>query len=160
MKFGDKEFQEYWKIIKTPTYILIAWSILSFVIGMISFSLYLTIFSPITGWILVIAVFSFIGWTVIKDHKLTIKFAAWSGALAGAISGIVVAVIRILMFHLVPQVIEAAIAQAAQAGLDASAMQSFMAIGVYTGLIIAPLISGIIGAIIASLGALVATKVK
>lgn len=160
MKFGEKEFLEYWKIIKIPTYILIAWSVLSFIIGIVSFSTYLTIFSPVASWLLVIAVFAFIGWTVIKDHKLDVKMAAWSGALSGAISGIVGAVIGILMYYFVPDVIEAAIAQAAQVGMDAASMQGFMAIGVYIGLITGPLISGIVGAAIAVVVALIAKKVK
>jgi len=156
MKFAQKEFKDYWKIIKIPTYILIAWSILGFLISIASFSLYATIFSPIASWILTIAVFGFIGWSTIKDHKETIKIAAWSGALTGIISGFIGAIIGIFMFYLVPEVIQAAIAQA---GANAAAVESFMAIGIFIGLITGPLISAIIGAIIAVIAALIAKKI-
>ena len=156
MKFAGKEFKDYWKIIKMPTYVLVAWGILSFIIATISFSLYTTIFSPLAGWILTIAVFGFIGWTAIKDHKQTIKISAWSGALAGAISGFVGAIIGILMFYFVPDILFAA---AAQAGVDPTAIQGFMAIGVYIGLITGPLISGLIGALISVIAALIAKKI-
>ncbi len=133
MKFAEKEFLEYWKVIKIPTYALIGWSVLGFIISVVSFSLYLTVFSPLASWILIMAVFAFIGWTVIKDRKATVKIAAWSGALSGAISGFVGGLIGILMYYFVPDVIEAALAQAAHAGANAAAIESFMAIGVYIG---------------------------
>lgn len=156
MRFANKEFKDYWKIIKIPTYILIAWGLLGFIIGFISFSLYTTIFSPTASWILMIAVFGFIGWTSIKDHKQTTKIAAWGGALTGIISGFIGAIIGIFMFYLVPEVIQAAIAQA---GANAAAVESFMAIGIFIGLITAPLFSAMIGAIISAIAALIAKKI-
>ncbi len=159
MKFAEKEFSDYWKIIKIPTLILIGWSVLGFIISVVSFSLYATIFSPLAGWLLTIIIFGFIGWTVIKDHKEGVKIAAWAGALSGAISGFVGASISILMFYLVPEIIEAAMQQVAQAGGDIAAVQSFMAIGVFIGLITGPLVYAIIAAIISTIAALIAKKV-
>jgi len=156
MKFANKEFAEYWKIIRIPTYILIAWGILSFIISIVSFSLYATIFSPLASWVLTIAVFGFIGWTSIKDHNQTTKIAAWSGALAGIISGFIGAIIGILMFYFVPSVIQAALAQA---GTNAAAVEGFLKIGIYIGLVTGPLFSGIIGAIISIIAALIAKKI-
>ena len=156
MKFANKEFSEYWKIIKIPTYVLIAWGILGLTISMISFSLYSTIFSPLAGWILTIAVFSFLGFTAIKDHKQTIKIAAWAGALTGIISGFIGGILSILMFYLAPQVIQAAVAQAGQ---DPAAVEAFLEIGIYIGLVTGPIISGIIGAVISVIAALIAKKV-
>jgi len=155
MKFANKEFKDYWEIIKIPAYILIAWSILGLIISIISFSLYVTIFSSLASWLLTIAVFGFIGWTTIKDHKETIKIAVWSGALAGIISGFIGAILGIIMFYLVPEVIQAAIAQA---GANAAAVESFIAIGIYIGLITGPLFSAIIGAIISAIAALIAKR--
>lgn len=159
MKFGGKEFSDYWKIIKIPTLILIAFGVLGFIISIISFSLYTSIFSAASGWILTIAIFGFIGWSAVKDHKENIKIAAWAGALSGAISGFVGAIISILMFYLTPEVIEAVLQQAAQAGTDAAAIQGFMAIGIFIGLITGPLFSGIIAAIISTIAALIAKKI-
>jgi len=157
MKFAGKDFLDYWKIIKIPTYILVAWGILGFIISIISFSLYNTIFSPLAGWILTIAVFGFIGWHSVKDHKHGIKVSAWAGALAGAISGFAGAIIAFLMFYFVPEVL---FAVASQAGADPAAMQGFMAIGIYIGFITGPLVSGIIGAILSAIAALIAKKIK
>jgi len=156
MKFANKPFSDYWKIIKIPTYVLIVWSALAFIASIISYSLYTTIFSPLASWILTIAVFGFIGYTTIKDHKENIKTSAWAGALAGAISGFIGAIFGILMFYIVPEIIYAA---AAQAGVDPSAIQGFMAIGIYIGLITGPLISGLIGAAISAIAALIAKKI-
>lgn len=156
MKFSNKEFSDYWKIIKIPTCILIAWGVLGLIISIISFSLYTAIFSSAASWLLTAAVFGFIGWAAIKDHNQTIKIAAWAGALGGAISGFIGAIIGILMYYLVPEFIQAAIAQA---GANAAAIESFMAIGIFIGLITGPLVSAIIGAIISAIAALIAQKV-
>ncbi len=154
IKFANKEFKEYWNTIKMPAYVLIAWSILALIISMISFSIYVTIFSPIASWLLTIVIFGFIGWTAVKDHNQSIKTAAWSGALTGIISGFVGAIIGILMFYLVPQVIQAAIAQAG----NSAAIEDFMKIGIYIGLITGPLFSGLIGAALSAISALIAKK--
>ena len=160
MKFAGKDFFDYWKIIKIPTYVLVGWSVLGFIVAIVSFTLYTTIFSSSASWLLMIAVFGFIGWTAIKDHKQTTKIAAWSGALAGAISGLVGAVLGILMFYFVPAVMQYTIAQAAQQpGVDVAAIQGFMKIGVYIGLITGPLFSALIGAAISAVAALIAKKV-
>lgn len=156
MKFANKEFSEYWKFIKVPTYVLIAWGTLSLIAGIISFSLYSTIFSPLAGVILTLAVFGFIGWTTVKDHKQGVRISAWAGALAGIISGFVGAILGIFMFYLVPEVIQATIAQA---GTEAAAIESFLKIGIYIRLITGPLFSGIFGAIISAITAFIAKKV-
>ena len=158
MKFGGKEFSDYWKIIKIPTYVLIGWSIIGFIISIISFSLYLSIFSSSSGWFLLIGVFGFIGWMTIKDHKGTVKIAAWGGALSGAISGFIGAIIGILMFYFVPAILDYTIVQA-QGAMDAASLQGLMETMIYVGLITGPLISGIIGAAIAAVAALIAKKV-
>jgi hypothetical protein len=157
MKFAGKEFNDYWKIIKIPTYVLVGWSVLGFIVSIVSFSLYATIFSAGASWVLMIAVFGFIGWTIIKDHKESVKIAAWGGALTGAIAGFAGAIISIFMFYLVPEVIQAAIMQA---GANAAAVESFMAVAIFIGLITGPLVSGIIGAVITGIVALIAKKIK
>jgi hypothetical protein len=156
MKFGDKEFSFYWKIIKIPFFVLIGWSILSFIVSIISLSLYTSIFTSASSWILLVAVFGFIGWTAVKDHDGTVKVAAWSGALAGIISGFIGAIIGIIMFYVVPDLF---LMQAQMAGADISAVQGFIAIGIYIGLITGPLISGLIGAAVSAIAALIAKKV-
>lgn len=158
MKFANKEFKDYWKIIKVPTYVLIAWSVLGFIISIISFSLYTTIFSPLASWFLMLAVFGFLGWTTIKDHKETTKIAAWSGALAGIISGFVGAILSIVMINFVPAALQLALAQVSQGGAT-QISEGFIKIATYFSLITGPLFSAIIGAIIAVIAALIAKKI-
>ena len=160
MEFAQKDFSHYWKIIRIPTFVLVGWSVLGFIIAIISFSLYASIFSSSASWLLMIIVFAFIGWTTIKDHKETVKIAAYAGALCGVITGFIGAVIGILMFYFIPAFIQYAIAQAAtQPGVDAAAIQGFMQIGMYIGLITGPLFSALIGAAISAVAALIAKKV-
>ncbi|MFH1642998.1 MAG: hypothetical protein ABIC04_08950 [Nanoarchaeota archaeon] len=158
MKFADKDFLEYWKVIKIPTYILVAWGVLGFIISAVSFSLYQSVFAPVAGWILTVSAFGFIGWFGVKDHKVSLKFSAWAGALSGAISGFAGAGLGILMYHFVPEVIQAALAQTAASGVDAATLQSYMSIGIYIGLITGPLVTAIIGAIISTLASFIAQK--
>jgi hypothetical protein len=156
MKFAQKEFSYYWKIIMIPIIVLVAWGILGFIIGIISYSLYATIFSPLAGWILTIAVFGFIGYTTVKDYKEKITIAAWAGALAGVISGFIGGIIGIFMYYFVPEIIQAAIMQTGQ---NIAAIESYMQIAMYIGLITGPIISGLVGAAIAALAAFITTKV-
>ncbi len=155
MQFAGKDFLYYWKIIKIPTYVLVGWSLLGFITAIISSSLYISIFSSSASWLLMIAVFGFIGWTAVKDHKQTVKIAAWSGALAGAVSGLAGAVLSIFLVYFVPSVILYA---ASQAGVDPASIQGIMKIGVYIGLITGPLFSALIGAAISAIAALIAKK--
>ncbi|MFH2027787.1 MAG: hypothetical protein ABIJ08_01485 [Nanoarchaeota archaeon] len=157
MKFGNKEFKEYWKIIKIPTYILVGWSIVGFILSIIAYDLYSSVFTGASGWVLMLSVFGFIGWSAIKDYKKDINFSAWSGAISGAISGMVGAVIAIIMFFTVPEILLAA---ASQANMDTSTLQSMMQIGVYIGLVTGPLISGLIGSLISAISAAIAKKIK
>jgi hypothetical protein len=131
MKIGEKEFSDYWKIIKIPVFVLSAWYIAGLICAIISFSSYTSIFSGAAGWSLMIIFFGFIGWTAVKDFKETIKSAAWAGALAGAIVGIVSGVVGVIMYYTVPSLMQYAINMAVQAGASALDVQKFMVIGVY-----------------------------
>jgi len=155
MKFANKELKDYWKIIKIPTYILVAWALLGTILSIVSFSTYLTIFSPLASWILTIAVFGFAGWTAVKDHKERIKVAAWSGALIGVIVGLAGAVLSIILYFLFPSVIQATLQMA---GTNAAAAQDFLLIGLLIGFVTGPLINGIVGAIISVIAGLIASK--
>ncbi|MBW2990064.1 hypothetical protein KY358_07155 [Candidatus Woesearchaeota archaeon] len=155
MIFAQKEFSYYWKIIRVPLFILVAWSILGLIISLFSFSLYSSIFSPLAGWLLILSIFGFIGWTTIKDYGQKAKVAAWAGALAGAIFGFIGSLVSILMFHLVPEVVQSAIAQA---GENAAAVEGFIAIGIYLSAITVPVIYAIVGAMISAMAALIAKK--
>ena len=156
MKIAGKEFLDYWNIIKIPTLVLIAWSVIGVIISALSLSLYFTIFTPISSWIITIAAYAFIGWIAVKDHKEKISIAAISGAISGIIVGLLGAVVGIFVFYFMPGVIEATLQQA---GVAMEQVKDIMQIGVYIGLITGPLVSGILGTIFAAITGFIAKKV-
>lgn len=160
MEFGGKNFEYYWKIIKYPVFVIIGYSLLGFIISLVSYQTYISIFSNISGIFLGIIVFAFVGWTTVKDHKGSIKESAWAGVLTGVISGCIGGIISVLMFYLVPQVIQDALAKAAQQGANPDMVSNFMKIGVYIGIVVAILINAVLGAVISAITALIAQKVK
>jgi len=158
MKFAEKEFKYYWKIIRIPLAILVAWSLIGLIIAVISYSLYSTIFSNISGWILTVAIFGFIGYHTTKDHAGEPKHGFWAGLITGIISGFIGAIIGIIMINLIPDFTSAALAQATTQGVDAATLEKFIRIGAYFGVITGPLFSGVIGAIISWIGGLIGKK--
>ena len=158
MKFAEKDFSYYWKIIKIPLAILVGWSLLGLIIAIINYNLYTSIFSNISGWIITLAVFGFIGYTTTKDHQGANKHGFWAGGLTGAIYGFIGAIFAIIMINLVPDFTAATLAQASASGADPATMEQFIKIGLYIGLITGPLFSGVIGAIISWIGGLIGKK--
>ncbi len=159
MKFAGKEFPYYWKIIKIPLAILVGWSLLGLIIAIIDFNLYTTIFSNISGWIITIAIFGFIGYHTKKDFKGENKNAFWAGGLTGIIQGFIGAIIAIIMINLVPDFLAATLSQAtASGGADPAIIEKAIKIGLYVGLRTGPLFSGIIGGFISWIGGLISKK--
>jgi hypothetical protein len=162
MKIGGKEFGFYWKIIEFPFYLLLFWTVASFVISIVSFSLYLSIFSWYSNLIISLAVFGIVGWSAVKDHKAGIKESAWSGAVLGIIMGLVSAAIGILMVYFVPSVIDFSVQQALSSGAAVSAetIASFARIGAFAGLLTGPLFNGLIGAALAAAAGFITKKIN
>lgn len=158
MKFAEKDFSYYWKIIRIPLAILVGWSLLGLIIAIINYNLYTQIFSNISGWILTIAIFGFIGYSTTKDHKGENKHGFWAGGITGVIYGFIGAIIAIIMINLIPDISAAALARASTQGVDPATMEKFIKIGLYVGLITGPLFSGVIGAIISWIGGLIGKK--
>ncbi|MCP3682577.1 MAG: hypothetical protein GY861_07805 [bacterium] len=164
MELAGKSFSNYWKIIKIPTLILIAWSVLGFITALVSFSLYSSIFNPIAGWILIFAVFGFIGWHTVKDHKGGVGTAALGGAITGVIAGLIGGIVAILMMYFVPAIIDVTVQQAMQQmqaqGQAASREQieGWIKFGSYISIVIAPVINALLGAGIAAIGALIGKR--
>lgn len=149
------DFGKYWKYIEIPVYVLVVWSIISIL---------LQIYVPgsssglaFIGPIVTIAVFSYVGFSVIKDGK-EIGLAVRAGALGGAISGLVSALLGLIMFYAVPGMYAEAIRQAVEAGAPAETARSFIQIGVYIGLVISPAISALIGAGVSAISAWVVKR--
>lgn len=161
MKIAGKEFDFYWKIIKIPFYLYAAWILLSYAFSIFDFSLYISIFSGYSGYIIAIAVFAFVGWTAIKEHKTSIRETAWCGAVLGVIAGILGGVVGILSVYTVPGILEFSLQRASEAGSSVSAdvMRSMIMIGSFIGLVVGPIINGLIGAAISSITGLIAKKI-
>ena len=160
MEFGGKKFEFYWKIIQGPLYVLVGWNLIGFIVACFSYQTYMNIFSSLSGLVLSILIFGFIGWTAIKDYQGEIKHGAWSGALTGVISGLIGAVLSIGMFYLVPEMMQQSLTLAVQKGAPAETVKTFMQIGIFFNLLLAPLISGVIGALISVIASLIAQTVK
>ncbi|MBW2991603.1 hypothetical protein KY345_00105 [Candidatus Woesearchaeota archaeon] len=161
MKFADKEFRFYWNIIEFPFYLLLLWTLTSFVISYISFSLYLAIFSWYSNLMVSVVVFGIVGWSAVKDHKASNKECAWSGALLGVIIGLVGAVTGIIMVYTVPAIIDFAVQNALNQGAQVSRdmIESMTRIGSFIGLVTGPLVNGVVGAVMAVVSGLIARKV-
>ena len=163
MKIADKEWSYYWHIIMIPVLILVLWNVAAFVVAYYSYSTYKSIFSGYSGLVLALAMYAFVGWTTVKDHKGTVKNGAWAGAVTGVLVGLIAAIINLLMVSMVPMIVQEAVAAALKqgtAGINAARVQEFMMLGLYFGLLIGPLINGAIGALVGAIGALVGKKTK
>jgi hypothetical protein len=158
MKFAGKDFGFYWKIIRWPLAIMVAWMLLGFFISLYSFSIYQTWFGGMAGYAVSLAIFIVIGYLAVTDNKSTVKEAAWAGALAGIITGFVSAILGILMAVLVPGMFDASIQQAVKAGADPELVKKMINIMTYVGLVTGPLFSGLIGAGISALSGVICRK--
>jgi Na+/serine symporter len=152
LKLAEKDLNYYWKIIKYPLVAYIVWMVAGFVVSLISFSLYMSIFGSFAGYAVIILVMGIAGYTAVADHKGGIKHAAWSGALIGIIGGFIGAIISIIMAYAVPELLEMSVTAAVEQGAEAGMVEKFVMIGMYINLVLGPLIYGVIGAIISSIG--------
>ncbi len=160
MQLNGKDVKWFWRIIKIPTYILIAWVVLGFIVANFSFTTYTAIFGGFSSLMLQLGVFGFIGWLTVKDFHGTIKQGAISGALAGVITGFIGGIFIVLMVMSVPDIIEGAVQQAAAAGAPEEAVRQFVVLGSYLSVVTGPLFGALSGALIAAITAFIATKVK
>ncbi len=160
MKFAEKDFSYYWKAIKIPLLVLVAWSIIAIVVAKLSLQWYQSIFSGIGGFIVQIAVFGYIGFVVVADHQGTPKHSAWAGAITGVIAGFIGGLIGILSIFFVPEIFEMAIQQAVAQGAPEAMVRQMTNIMTYLGVVTGPIFAGIIGAILSVIAGAVTKKTK
>jgi len=158
MKFDNKEFSFYWKIIKIPTLLLVLWAIIAFIVAKFSMYWYKTLFQSFAGLILQIAIFAFVGYAAIAEHKGGPKTAAWAGALTGIIVGFIGAIVAIIMVNFVPEIIDDAVAQAVAQGAAADMVRNITNVMMYVGLVTGPLFGGLFGALISWISGLITKK--
>ena len=136
MQFDGKDFSWYWEIIKIPTFVLLAWVVLGFIVANFSYEIYIMVFGSLASLILQLGVFGFIGWMAVKDFKGTLKQSAICGALTGAITGFIGGIIGVLTVLSVPEVVGQAIEQAVTVGAPAETVRQFVVIGSYIGIVV------------------------
>jgi hypothetical protein len=160
MKFANKDFSYYFDIIKWPTLLLLVWSIAAFIMALVNFTMYMSIFSTIPSMIISVVLFGLAGWLCVKDHKGGLKQSAWSGALTGVIVGFVGAVLSLIIIYTVPEMLQYTISHIPnQAQVDIGMVEKVMFIYSWIGLIVNPIIDGLIGALIGLLGGFIGKKI-
>jgi len=160
IEFAKKDFSYYWNIIKIPLFVLIGWSVLAVIVAKMSTYWHQSIFGTWQGLVVQLIVFGFIGYTIIAEHKGSVKQSAWAGAITGVIAGFVGAILAVIMFYLVPQIYELSINQAVAQGAPAELVRNIIRIGLYTGFITGPLFAGLIGAAISAISGVVTKKLE
>lgn len=156
-----KKFNDYWKAIKIPFFVLLTWSIAGAIISLISFDTYMSIFGSGPSIILSVAAFVFLGYCAVKDNGFTQKETAKAGALCGAMIGLAGAILSIVLITLAPETLDYTISLAvekAQGNVDIDTLTNMIKIQTYLGVIIAPLINAGIGALLAWITSLVVKR--
>ena len=158
MEFADKDFSYYWKVIKIPFILLVAWSVVAIIVAKLSLYWYQSIFSGTTGIIFQIAVFSFIGYAIITENKGDPRNSVWAGVLTGVLAGLAGAILSLIAINFVPELIEQSVTQAVAQGLSEATVRQMITIGMYFGFITGPLINGILGALVSGIAGLITKK--
>lgn len=169
MKFANKEFAFYWKVIRWPVLILAAWNIIGFIVSLTAFDSYMDIFgSALVGWGVPIIVYLVAGYLARSELKATGGESAWAGGLTGFLVGLVGLVLMVIMVsnasymqNMAELSMQKAMEAAAGSGAELPSMEmmtSIMRISMVVGGIIGPFISGLIGALFAWLGGLIDKK--
>ncbi|MFH1510607.1 MAG: hypothetical protein ABIF10_02860 [Candidatus Woesearchaeota archaeon] len=158
MELGEKDFSYYWAIIMCPLLLLVLWNLAALVTALVSYSTYRSIFSWLPGLIVSIAIYGFIGWSTIKDHKGKASNAGWAGALTGAIAGVIGAALGLVMIAAVPAVLTDAMARAGTQAVSEATMKNMMLVGGLVGFVTGPLFGGLVGGLISWIAGLIALK--
>ena len=151
-----KGFPYYWSIIDTPVYLIILWVILKLIVKVYGPD-WMIITLGWVGWVVIVAIFSYIGFKVVEKEKGTVRTAAKAGAIAGAIYGLADAVGRLIIFYNFPQVVNEGIQKVIESDtthqLTVEIMTKSTEIMSYVLLVIEPLLLALICAGIAALTA-------
>lgn len=151
------KFKEMWEIIEMPVIVLVAWSLITFIIP-IQDLIGNNIVYGIISWCVTIVLFGWVGYNVVQSkHEIS---APKAGAIAGAISGFIGGVIALITYFVNPQFYALQIEQAIAQGAPEETIRIGIQIGLFIGLIIGPVISAVIGAVITWISSLVFKKKK
>jgi hypothetical protein len=154
---SEKGFKYCWDIVEISVYILISMSILAVLIQVYGGEV-LNKYLMWLGWVVSVAVFSYIGYFVAEKRKESVRVAAKAGAYAGAISGFFSAVIGIVSFYAFPTIKTKLMEQAIAQGANLEMVASMTEIALYAMLVISPLITALVGAALAAIVAWFAIK--
>ena len=145
MKNKKVSFENIWEVIKIPSYVMIAWSIL----GLVLFATMTSLQKEIQyfSWIVLIIVFGLVGHYGIKA-KFKLGQIAKSGAYCGAITGLFGAVLNLIVFLVYPAIFQQAILEMTAAGLSPEQAKNYFQFSMYFGIVIGPLFSAAMGALV------------
>jgi hypothetical protein len=147
---SEKGFKYCWDVVEIPVYVLIAATIAAVLIQAYGGEV-LNRYLKWLSWVVSIAVFSYIGYSVAEKRKLAVRVAAKAGAYAGAISGFFSAIIGILSYYMYPEIYAKSIEMAVSQGANPEMIASITQIALYAMLILSPLITALIGMVLAAI---------
>ncbi|MFP4523791.1 MAG: hypothetical protein ACLFO2_00550 [Candidatus Woesearchaeota archaeon] len=167
MRIAGKDVEFYWKAIRIPLLILVAWHVASLLAGVFWFeTVYQQVFTnALVGNVVPLALFIVAGYLAVAEHQAENRQATWSGALTGLLGGAAAAIVGILAIKLTPVLewsVEQALAQAAASGqaVDRGMVRGLTRVMMTIGLVLSPFISALIGALAGWVGGLLARKVE
>ncbi|MBW2982980.1 hypothetical protein KY327_01600 [Candidatus Woesearchaeota archaeon] len=167
MKIAGKDLGFYWKAIRIPLIILVAWHVASLLAGILWFdSVYQQVFAnALVGNVVPLALFVVAGYLAVAEYHAENRQATWSGALTGLLGGAAAAIVGVLAIKFTPVLewsVEQALAQAAASGqaVDREMVRGLTRIMMTIGMVLSPFISALIGALAGWVGGLVARQVE
>lgn len=167
MKIAGKDLGFYWKAIRIPLIILVAWHVTSLLAGIFWFdTVYQQVFaSALVGNVVPLALFVVAGYLAVAEYQAENRQATWSGALTGLAGGVAAAIVGILAIKFTPVLewsVEQALAQAAASGqaVDREMLRGLTRVMMTIGMVLSPFISALIGALGGWIGGLVARRVE
>ncbi len=152
--------KQFFSLLIFPLLIFTAWYLVSLVTSFINFNLYLSFFSGLPAWLLILLIYSILGWTLVEDHNKRILDAVKLAMILGVIVGMIGAITGIIMIKTNPAIMDYAMQQFAKYNYQFSneEIQTQVMIGGYIGFISGPIINAVLGAGLAALGGFVAKK--
>lgn len=163
---GGRPLEWYWPGIQWPVIIAGGWSILGLVFALVSWQLYIDIFTfPALGTVIAFGSFLLAGYVLFMQRKAKAKEATWGGALVGIITGLIGLVVFFVMMsqtQLLSWTLQEAMAKVAASGqaADPDMLRNMMKLTMTIGAVLGPVINGLFGALFGWFGYLLAKKIE
>lgn len=150
---------------KIPFIIIASFYLLSLITGLLSFSLYQSIFmNSLLAYVVIIAAFTIGAHVALVDYEIPQKRVIQGGVLAGLGLGLLSAFISIILLKhtaLMGASVDLALAKIAASGsplVDRAMLETTIMIGAYLSIVLSPIVNGAFGALFSWIGVLVTNK--